>query len=295
MSGPVCVYGTGRLGLALAELARQRGVAVAGLWNRRGLDPERERRAAGFDPIVAEDPPAVAADLWLLAVPDDAVADIARRLAGEVADGGVRPDVAAHCSGALPVAALDPLAAMGIACGACHPVMTLRGAPDDAGALTRACVTLDGGPAAVRELGRLARALGIAAIPVAGVDRPRYHAALVLASNGRVALDAAAVRLLQESGLDERAARAVLRPLVSRTDENLTRGPLEDALTGPVGRGDAVTVRVQLDALEAGSDLDTLYRALGRIALSLVPAASRHDGHATVERLLRTNDRRSRC
>jgi predicted short-subunit dehydrogenase-like oxidoreductase (DUF2520 family) len=225
----------------------------------------------------------VAADLWLIAVPDDAIADVAERLARAP---GPRPAVAAHCAGAIPAALLAPLADQGVACGSFHPAMTFRGAEGDAEALAGAVVAIEGEPRAVELLELLADRLAVAHVAVAAQNKPRYHTALVLASNGRMALDAAAVRLLQEAGLDEAHALALLRPLTARTEENLRAATPAHAHTGPVARGDARTVSSQLDALADRPRLLALYRALGTFLLDLVPAEVRGPGHLEVARLL---------
>lgn len=294
MSAPtpsIEIYGAGRIGLAVASLARRRGLAVTGLWNPRPLRTERVRLAEGFPLTVSPDPEPAPADVWLVAVPDDAIVGTGERLAAAVGrTGSFRPLCAAHCAGAHPARLLDPLARTGIPCGSWHPAMTFRGAPDDADALARSVVALEGDPAAVEVLERLSDALGVARIAVATGRKADYHAALVLAANGRVALDAAAARLLREAGLDEATARSVLGPLVERVEENLRAAFPEEALTGPVARGDAGTVRRQLAALADRPDLLRLYRALGAVILDTLPEKVRQDGHLEVMRLMREGE-----
>jgi predicted short-subunit dehydrogenase-like oxidoreductase (DUF2520 family) len=291
-SGPsIQVYGAGRIGLAVASLARRRGVPVAGLWNPRPLRPARAELAVGLPLTVAPDPEPAPADIWLVAVPDDAIAGTGERLARAVerAD-ATRPGCAAHCAGAHPARLLDPLSRTGIPCGSWHPAMTFRGVPDDPDALAGAVVAVEGDPPAVALLERLSDALGVARIAVATGRKADYHAALVLAANGRVALDAAAARLLREAGLDEATARSVLGPLVERVEENLRAAFPEEALTGPVARGDAGTVRRQLAALADRPDLLRLYRAVGEVILGTVPEAVRQEGHLEVMRLMREDN-----
>lgn len=287
-SPAIHIYGAGRVGLAILSLARERGIRLTGAWNPRELRPERSALVPGIPVTIAPEPPAVAADLWLIAVPDDAIADVAERLARA---SGPRPAVAAHCAGAIPAALLAPLADQGVACGSFHPAMTFRGSQGDAEALARAVVAIEGEPRAVELLERLADRLGVARVAVAAENKARYHTALVLASNGRMALDAAAVRLLQEAGLDEAQALALLRPLTARTEENLRAATPAHAHTGPVARGDARTVASQLDALGDRPRLQALYRALGTFLLDLVPAEVRGPGHREVARLLEDDHR----
>ena len=275
----VFVFGAGRVGLAVAGLARARGVPVAGLWNPRPLGSGRAELAGGIPLVVGESPPATEADLWLVSVPDDAIAGIAARLAEM---DGPQPRAAAHTAGAHAATLLEPLAARGIACGSWHPAMTFRGAAGDSDALAGATVAMDGSPAALEVLDDFTRALDLASVVLAAGSKPRYHAALVIASNGRMALDAAALEILQETGLDSGTARTLLHPLVDRTEKNLRASCPAEILTGPVARGDTRTVAAELEALANRPPLQRLYRAIGEVALGLVPAEVRGPGHTEV-------------
>lgn len=283
------VYGAGRVGLAVARLATRRGVRVSGLWNRRPLASTRAALAEGLPLRIEESPAPGEADLWLLAVPDDAVAGLADELAGalDASPGAPRPAAAAHCAGAHPAAALlASLRDRSIPAASWHPAMTFRGAADDADALAESRIAIEGDPDASDLARALADALGARTVSLATASKPWYHAALVFAANGRVALDAVAIRLLGEAGIEGEEARALLAPLIARTDANLASAAAADSLTGPVARGDARTVRVQVEALVGRpAELD-LYRALGRVALALVPVERRDEGHHEVARLL---------
>lgn len=280
----VFIYGAGRVGLAIARLARERGLVVVGLWNARPLSPGRARLAQGFALAIAAAPPRSEASLWLIAVPDDAIAAVARGLA---AADGPRPQAAAHTAGAHPGSLLAPIAAEPIACGSWHPAMTFRGEEADTEALAGAWVAIEGTPPAVDRLEAFTRALGLSRVVIASDRKAEYHAALVLASNGRMALDRAASELLEAAGLSPEAARTLLEPLVMRTEANLrAEGPVR-ALTGPAARGDARTIEAELEALANRPSLKQLYRALAAVQLDLVPPEVRGEGHAAVAERIR--------
>lgn len=203
-----------------------------------------------------EDPDLGGCRLLLIATPDAVIADVCEALAS-------RLDPAAgvvHFSGGTSVATLA--AAPGPRASV-HPLQTVW--PD------RGRDQLEGAHAAVTgdwELGAgLARALGMTPFPLADEAKPAYHAASVFASNYVVTLTHAAVSLLERTGLDREAALAALRPLQHRTIDVAGSPP-----TGPIARGDAVTVAAHLRAV--GPELEPLYRALGRATLPIVPPAS---------------------
>jgi len=127
----------------------------------------------------------------------------------------------------------------------------------------------------------LARDLGLRPFHIPSKAKAIYHVSAVFASNYFVVVEAVAQRLLRHAGLSDAEAWLALRPLVEGTLENLRRQEPMTALTGPVARGDAATVRRHLEALT--HDDAVLYRALGRAALEL--AQKRGMDEATAARV----------
>ena len=132
------------------------------------------------------------------------------------------------------------------------------------------------------ELERLARRLGGVSRRVGDADRALYHAAATLAG-GLVALAAEACRPLRALGWSREEALAALLPLLRGALDSLEAEGLPSALSGPVRRGDAGTVRRHLAALpEAGGErLLPLYRILGLAALDLAGEAGLRAGAAS--------------
>lgn len=100
-------------------------------------------------------------------------------------------------------------------------------------------------------------------VPLAVEDRDRaaYHAAACIASNFLVTLEMAAERMAATAGV----GRESLLPLVRATVENwASLGSA--ALTGPIARGDLVTVARHREALiERAPDLLPLYDVLAEV------------------------------
>ena len=86
-----------------------------------------------------------------------------------------------------------------------------------------------------------------------------------MASNFLVTLQAAAESIAAGAGLERAQARALLVPLLRRTVDNLAELGPERALTGPVARGDEMTVLAQRRAVaEAAPQLLDLFDELVR-------------------------------
>jgi predicted short-subunit dehydrogenase-like oxidoreductase (DUF2520 family) len=229
------IVGAGRLGTALAAALREAGVEVEGPVGR-GEVPE------GRHGIV-------------LCVPDAEIPAAAATVAGAARMVG-------HTSGATPLTALEP--AGGAAFGL-HPLQTVpHGSGPDVfrGA---GCAVAGSTPEALAFAASLARLLGMSAFQIDDEGRAAYHAAASVASNFTVTLLAAAERIAGGAGLAPHEARALLAPLVRRTVESVAELDPERALTGPVARGDHVTVDAHRRALEdAAPELLDLFDELVR-------------------------------
>jgi predicted short-subunit dehydrogenase-like oxidoreductase (DUF2520 family) len=235
-----------------------------------------------------------------LTVPDGAVSDVAARLA---ATGAAIPGTVAfvHVSGALELGALAPLRGRHPV-GSFHPLRSFP-EPGPPEAFRGIIVAVDASKdSLLRALNRLARDLGAKPRRVDDSRRALYHAAAVIASNYVVALLGEAISLLAESGWTEKEAAEGLIPLAEGALANvLRRGPTA-ALTGPIRRGDAETVRRHLAALgegRRGPRRADLYRMLGQVALEIAqqaglePAAAGQTRRALTQKVAATR-RRSR-
>ena len=262
---PVAIIGAGRMGRGIALALAEAGVEAALLTRTRR--PEDTRRAA----------------VILLATPDDAIGGVAAELAR--ARGVTEEHVVLHLSGLLDRLALEALAVTGAALGSFHPLQSIAEPATAAERLRGAFVGLEGDPRAVDAGERLAAALGMHAVHLAPGGKPAYHAGAVMASNYIVALAAVAERLARRSGATASEAVALYLPLMRGTVANLSLGPAA-ALTGPVRRGDAATVRVHLAAL--APEERQIYRSLGLVALQLAREGALAEGLAAgVEQALR--------
>ncbi|MEX0893547.1 MAG: Rossmann-like and DUF2520 domain-containing protein [Gemmatimonadota bacterium] len=273
MSERVVIVGPGRMGLALGTALRRAGAVESLTYHGRGIEPpphpifEDPTEGAAYQrgPNIVSD----GTTILLLAVPDRAIGEVAYEYSGTgTAPGGC---AALHLSGALSVDSLGPLHHVGYAIGSLHPLQAVADPWHPGDRLTGAAFAVSGEPAAVAAGRRVANALRGRALVIPPALRVTYHAAAVLASNALVTLAAAAARTLAAAGVPEDEALPALLPLMRGTLDNLEHLGIPAALTGPIARGDADTVRMHLARLSEGDR--SLYCALGRETLAMARAA----------------------
>ena len=257
------VIGPGRVGTALGMALADSGYrveAVAG----RGDDSLRQfvQRVPSAAVMTATDA-ARQAELVVVAVPDDVLADVVSAVARD--EGVVEGSRWIHVSGGYGTEVLRPVHLAGAAVAACHPAQTF---PDP----DRGLASLPGSSWAVtaeeQNLG-WARVLvtDLRGTPVTVPARSRtlYHAGLTVGSNATATVVTLARDLLLGAGIEDPGA--FLGPLVTTTAANAADTGAA-ALTGPVRRGDTGTVAAHLAELrETLPEAVDAYLALSRLAL----------------------------
>ena len=116
----------------------------------------------------------------------------------------------------------------------------------------------------------MAQDLGGHAVSIAGPDRSLYHPPAVFGCGYVVTQLKSAVSLWESMGLSSEQAIQALIPLTSATLSNVAKEGLKGAATGPVIRGDVLTLRSHLETLfQRSPELVSLYGNLARASLPL--------------------------
>lgn len=266
------IIGAGRLGTVLGAALRKKGLPILAIADRRLAAAREGRKIIGTGKVTRDAArAAIKADIVFITVPDAEIEGVARRLAG-AAHGPGKPwqgKIVFHTSGALSADALAPLRELGAACASFHPVQSFPRKRLPASHFKGVTIGLDGDARAVRAGAAIARRLGGRPLVLTGADKALYHAACSIASNLLVPLFDTACGLLRRAGIGDRDAVKVLWPLVEGTLQSVKRLDGAGALTGPISRGDADTVRRHLRALDKYPAARKIYRLLGAEALRL--------------------------
>ena len=268
----VAVVGAGRVGTAVAVLLSRAGNRVVAVSGREASRTRVETWLPDVPYLPAPDATR-SAEVALLAVPDDAIAATCAEIAA--AGGFVRGTFVVHLSGAAPLLALGPARAMGAHVVSTHPMQTVPDVESGIERLPGAHVAVTAWDEPAFEAGeRVATGWGGQPFRLAEDRKPLYHAAAVFCSNYLVAVEGLAEHLFRLAGLE--TPLPAFAPLAEASLANVIRTGPEAALTGPVVRGDAGTVRRNLEALTAHApEAVPAYLALADAAILLAARAGR--------------------
>lgn len=254
------IVGAGKVGAVLGAALSRAGHDIVAVSAVSDASIQRAETLLPGVPIRTVPEVVDAAELVILAIPDDALADLAAGLSSTGA--WHAGQIVAHTSGRHGAAVLDPVRRHQAFPLAMHPAMTFTGTAMDVERLQDCCFGVTAEERILPIATALVLDIGAEPVPIAEEDRIAYHCALAHGSNYLVTLTAQAMQVLDHAGVDQPAH--VLRPLLSAALDNALR--LRDAaLTGPVARGDVGTVQSHIEVLrDRVPDVLTTYVALGK-------------------------------
>jgi predicted short-subunit dehydrogenase-like oxidoreductase (DUF2520 family) len=277
----ISIIGAGRVGRALGRVAFLAGHDIEDVVCRsRASAAAAARFIGGGTPRGWSGAVIRPADLFLVSTPDDVIPKAVELIRGRAGlssrstrgrpDGHRMPTVL-HTSGALSSLVLAPLERAGFVTGSCHPLQTFESPARSISSIRRSYFCIEGEPKAVRVARKLVTDIGGRFFEIPTEQKGLYNAGAVLGSGGITALISISLEILSRCGLSEKDSRKVLFPLIEGTIANIQAVGPALAMTGPIRRGDAGTVKRNTQALSGvHPDWARIYKLLAKRALILL-------------------------
>jgi predicted short-subunit dehydrogenase-like oxidoreductase (DUF2520 family) len=203
-------------------------------------------------------------------LPDRQIVHAAKALAGNI---DWRAKIALHSSGALASDELEALSNAGASVASVHPLMTF--VPGSSPTLARVPFAIEGDAPAVRIARSIVSDLGGTAYAIRKADKVAYHAWGTFASPLLTALLATTEQVAALAGVDRKAARQRMIPILLETLANYASAGAAAGFSGPLVRGDAGIVKRHIRVLRKLPVAREVYVALARAAMLYLPVKNR--------------------
>lgn len=118
----------------------------------------------------------------------------------------------------------------------------------------------------------------------------RYHAAASMISNMMIGLYEKSLQMFLDCGFEREKARKLVEPLVAGNVTKMLADDSKEALTGPIERGDKVTIERHLQQLTR--EEKELYQILGRELLHIAKKKNVNRSYDELDKLFFCEDRR---
>jgi predicted short-subunit dehydrogenase-like oxidoreductase (DUF2520 family) len=249
------------VGQALGRLLAESGYEITDVVCRTTSSAREAVRFVGAGrAVTARSLGRLRGEVALVATPDDAIREVAKRMAS----GAPAFGVALHTSGSLPASELAALALRGVAVGSIHPLQSFATPELGTARVAGSVFALDGDRQAVAVARRMALDVGGRPVRLRAGTKALYHAAAVLAAGHVTALLDMSLEAMWASGMTDDEALAAVLPLVRGVVTSVGEAGPAAALTGPFARGDEGTIGRNRAALAALSpEIAAVYDLLG--------------------------------
>ncbi len=260
------IIGAGKLGKSLGRLIAQSGFAQIGsVFNTTQLTANKSCEFIGQGIACAKLSDINSADVTFITTPDDKIAEICFQL---VQLNKLQPkNIIVHCSGSLSSDILSAAKAINCMTASLHPIRSFVDPNLSVQQFHGTFCAIECEPAIFPNLSALVTAIGGQVLQISKETKSLYHAGMVIASNYLVTLFDLALKCLIATGISLEQAKPVIASLMESSLQNLTENLPAKALTGPIKRGDNITIEKHIEALSGEAELLSFYKMMGRLTI----------------------------
>ena len=258
------IIGAGKVGTTFGKYLSIHGKNVTGFYSRTHESADEAATFAETETYSSLCKLVEKNDVIFITTPDGVI----HQVWGELLHQDISNRIICHFSGSLSSHVFSGREEAGASGISMHPMYAFSDKFHSYEQFHTAYLTLEGDPEAVAVMKPMWEAIGHHVLTLKAEDKIKYHAAAAMASNEMLGLMQASLDILSECGFSEKDSMALLTPLVQGNIASMLEKGCVNALTGPVERGDAQTVRKHLQALE-GSKAGKIYQSLGSTMVEL--------------------------
>ena len=264
----VNIIGAGRLGKTLAKLmVLKKTATIAGVYNKN------VKNSLDAIEFIGEGIPCTSfkqlpdADLYFLTVPDALISSVINEL---LEYNKPKPGkIFIHCSGVSSSEILSPVKNWGGYLASLHPSITISHPETKTKKFTGTYCAIEGDHEAVTVLFELCEKIGGKPYLINQQNKAAYHSAGVFSTNYLITLAQTSIECLEQAGVDQDQALDIVITYMQSALTNLSvLHSTKQALTGPLKRGDVMTVQKNLQSLKEKTK--ELYQILGQLTLNLI-------------------------
>ena len=258
------IIGAGKVGTTLGKYLSIHGKNVTGFYSRTHESADEAATFAETETYSSLCKLVEKSDVIFITTPDGVIPQVW----GDLLHQDISNRIICHFSGSLSSHVFSGREEAGASGISMHPMYAFSDKFHSYEQFHTAYLTLEGDPEAVAVMKPMWEAIGHHVLTLKAEDKIKYHAAAAMASNEMLGLMQASLDILSECGFSEKDSMALLTPLVQGNIASMLEKGCVNALTGPVERGDAQTVRKHLQALES-SKAGKIYQSLGSTMVEL--------------------------
>ncbi len=268
MRRAISFIGAGKVGTALGLYFKDKNFEIVGYLSRNESSSIMAASLTGSRSYTIQEDLINKSNIVWITTPDDQIEGVAKQIAS-LNINNKEEKLFIHASGVHTTDVLNDLRSAGLHVAAAHPLLAFSNPIDSAEALKK------GSWFAVEEYEiKISKLLNLCGNLTFSIDKDKkalYHAAACVMSNYAVTLANVAQRMFTKAGLPEMSVPSATMPLVESVIHNLMDKKPTEALTGPIKRGDAATVKLHIDTIsKLMPEVLEFYKYMGKETMTMI-------------------------
>ena len=245
----IVLLGSGNVATHLGQALKKEGHNILQIWSRNQVNAKKLADKLGAEAASQLSLVNLSADIYILAVSDDAIREVAKALP-------IHHQLLVHTSGSTDLAILEGLSSK---IGIFYPIQTFSKAKKID--FKKVPIAIEGNsPHTLHMLATLAESLSEKVIEMNSIQRTTLHMAAIFACNFTNHMYHIADEILQKQHLNF----DLLRPLIAETAKKVQKYNPSDMQTGPAIRGDQTILNKHLELLKNNPAVLQLYQQLSQ-------------------------------
>lgn len=274
--------GAGKVGTAFGRYLKNKGFHIIGYYSRT---IESSKRAADLTESVffeSADKLINEIDIIFITTNDDEISKVCEGLAeGSLLKPG---QILVHMSGAASSGILNSARARGCYIYSLHPLQAFAHISKAVEDLSKTVFSIEGDSEKICVIEEMLRECGNDYFIIDKEQKSLYHATACVVSNYLVTLMDYGLSLFEAIDIDKDEGYKALYPLIEGTIKNIYNLGTEEALTGPIARGDIKTIEGHIESLnKICPDKLELYKIIGDKTLELAAKGKLYDKNKIIE------------
>ncbi|PKN70672.1 MAG: DUF2520 domain-containing protein [Deltaproteobacteria bacterium HGW-Deltaproteobacteria-12] len=261
------IIGLGKVGTAIGHLLRKSGHRIVAISDKSPAALKKARPYTGGKAFRDPGISVMDADCIVITTPDDIISSVCN----EIADSKlVKQKFVFHMSGAGGLDLLDTAKEAGAYVASIHPLQSFSSVDTAIENIPGSIFGITTDKKAQKQAQIIVQDLNGIPIFISDVQKPLYHAAACIASNYLVSLLNVVESVYESIGISKTNAQKAYFPLIYGTLKNIEYSGSINALTGPIARGDAGTIKKHIAAIaKTQPQYLSLYCNLGLITTNI--------------------------
>ena len=275
------IIGAGKVGVSVGRYLKDNNIQIAGFYD---IDCENAAFAAQFtetDCFSKLKELVMVSDTLFITTPDAVIGSVWDCIKNNMS---VQNKIVCHFSGSLSSDLFSNREEYGVSAASFHPMYAFSSKFTSYEQLNHVIFTAEGDFYALSVVGDIFRKVGNKVCVMESAKKTRYHASASMISNLMIGLYEMSIQMLMDCGFSREDAVELTTPLVQNNIKALLHSSPEEALTGPIERGDTETVKKHLSVLtEAEKEV---YLRLGEMVLEIAGRKNPERDYQTMIQLL---------